>query len=301
MLTCAAAWPAHAADAKGKISKNFYRLPYDDGVAVDATNDYIGHGQSPAGDTGPMDIHAQAADQLIVAAAPGRVISVFDGNDDCGCHEDYGPCANMIRIDHENGERTVYLHIKKNSAMVDTGDCVVEGQPIAVEGDVGWTCGNGRSPVADVCLALVPDGAGDCGRHLHWFVQRLASNEFVNPMICNITGSFIVGGNTYEGSPCTPTSCADWHYVNLDASGLGDFSLYQAADSVVADSVAVSDSASLVMHAGTRVVLRPPFHIASRGHFRAEIGPCNTTTNAGCPAPVAVVGPAMDSRQEGAD
>jgi len=290
-----------AADAKGKISKNFYRFPYEDGAAVDATNDYVSHGSSPSGVTGPMDVHGQDADKVIVAAAAGRVTRVRDGNNDCGCDAAYGPCGNSIRIEHANGERSVYVHIKKNSAMVDTGDCVIEGQPLAVEGDVGFTCGSGREANVDICLGQVPVGAGDCGRHLHFFVLRTGSDEYMNPMFCNIAGNFVVGGNTYTGSDCNPSVCVDWTSPIINVSGFGNFDLFQANDSVVVDDVTVADSASVVLHAGHRVVMRPGVHIMPRGYFRAEIGACNDTPNAGCPAPSAIIEGPMTPAEEGAD
>ena len=82
---------------------------------------------------------------------------------------------------------------------------------------------------------------------------------------------------------------------------MGSFDLYQASDSVVVDNMTVADSASVVLHAGTRVVMRPPFHILPRGYFRAEIGGCNSTLNAGCPAPAAIVESPMSEYEEGAN
>ncbi|MBI1825367.1 MAG: hypothetical protein HY287_13575 [Planctomycetes bacterium] len=66
---------AQTSNARGKISRNFYRIPYVSGDYIHVTHDYVDHGNSPAGDTGPMDMNDTMANgRAIVAAAEGDVV-----------------------------------------------------------------------------------------------------------------------------------------------------------------------------------------------------------------------------------
>ncbi len=73
----------------------------------------------------------------VVAAAPGKVVRVIDNNnndDNCSssnCSQANTP-NNVIVILHDDADSTIsmYYHIKTNSAVVQEGDMVYEGQPI---------------------------------------------------------------------------------------------------------------------------------------------------------------------------
>jgi hypothetical protein len=248
---------------------------------VRITNDYVTHGASPSGILGQIDmIGISGPPYTLVAAADGEVIAVNDSRDDCGCDSAYGPCANAIRIMHANGEMARYLHIRKNSAMVTVGQMVQEGDPIAIEGDVGFTCGSGRDPVADICLASVPPGAGRCGPHLHWDVRRDSTGELLNPMICGIQGGVLVDGDEYFGNPCgTLSACLGVQIRSNEVhNGFGTFLVVQSEQSVTASTVTVSNFASLVYRAQDRIRLLPGFQAgAGNSYFRGEIGACNVT------------------------
>jgi murein DD-endopeptidase MepM/ murein hydrolase activator NlpD len=72
----------------------------------------------------------------VVAAAPGLVTGVTDtnGNDqNCSCTGS----NNVITILHADGSRSIYFHIKDNSAQVAQNDYVEEGQIIANVGSSG--------------------------------------------------------------------------------------------------------------------------------------------------------------------
>ena len=271
--------PDGHAQATGKLSKNIYRVPYANGVQVTINQDYIDHGSTPAGNTGPMDITATLAGQALVAAAPGTVTVVNDLLSDCGCDSAYGPCANSIRIQHANNEVSIYLHLAQNSATVIPGDVVSAGQVIATEGDVGWTCSpDGRSPTAGSCIPSVPAGAGNCGRHLHWEVRRVTTNELVNPMICDIASNVFVDDALYIAANCNPGNCGSDISTNgpITYSGLGSFGVFQASNSISNNGGFVTqDSASVVFRSGNRITLKPGFNAATNSYFRAEIGQCN--------------------------
>ncbi|MCP4567482.1 MAG: M23 family metallopeptidase [FCB group bacterium] len=278
VMTC-----INAAEIPGKISKNFYRIPYGNRVDVRINQDYIHHGETPAGGQGPMDLWAHLVDQPLVAGAAGIVIEVRDHLDDCGCNSQYGGCANFIRIMHANGERSDYVHIVQHSATVDSGDTVYRGQVIATEGNVGFTCGDGEEPRAGTCLDSIPDSTRNCLRHLHWSVRRVATNEFVNPMICGISNNIFQNMVSYTGADCSTTECdTDQDFtVYHNFSGYGTFYVYQADNSIQnSNTFEIQDSASVVFHAGSSITLKPGFHARSKSYFRAEIGACNSTLNA---------------------
>lgn len=53
--------------------------------------------------------------------------------------EGIGLNSNFIVIEHEDGTRAMYAHIKKNGAAVNIGDEIKQGQLIAYSGMVGQT------------------------------------------------------------------------------------------------------------------------------------------------------------------
>ncbi|HRX16777.1 MAG TPA: M23 family metallopeptidase [Spirochaetota bacterium] len=49
--------------------------------------------------------------------------------------------GNTILIEHEDGTIAAYFHLKYNGALVQKGDLVKQGQPIALSGSSGFTTG----------------------------------------------------------------------------------------------------------------------------------------------------------------
>ena len=84
----------------------------------------------------------------VFAAADGVVVYVRDGEFDrcaldilqarvvCPGYPNITP-ANRVIIEHADGKRSSYLHLKKNSILVTVGDVVVCGEPIALVGSSG--------------------------------------------------------------------------------------------------------------------------------------------------------------------
>ena len=74
----------------------------------------------------------------IFAAAAGTVNFVEDRQfDRCSRVESCSGNENWIRIEHANGFETRYVHIRRNSALVQNGQSVVAGQQIALMGSSG--------------------------------------------------------------------------------------------------------------------------------------------------------------------
>lgn len=69
----------------------------------------------------------------VLAAGDGKVVQVEMNHDGIGYY------ANVITIEHPNGVRTGYAHLKKDSAVVKVGDHVNQGQMIALSGLTGQT------------------------------------------------------------------------------------------------------------------------------------------------------------------
>jgi len=103
----------------------------------------------------------------VLASREGRVVEVevsFDG---------IGLKSNVLVIEHEDGQRSAYAHIQHGGALVNVGDFVKRGQPIAMSGMVGQTvfphlhfyvinqAGNSSIPIS---FAEVPDGVPLAGR-----------------------------------------------------------------------------------------------------------------------------------------
>lgn len=69
----------------------------------------------------------------VCAARAGRVVEVVVGHDGHG----YKWPNNKIVIEHEDGTRGHYLHLRKGGSFVHVGDRVAQGQVIAESGHVG--------------------------------------------------------------------------------------------------------------------------------------------------------------------
>ena len=109
-----------------------YKLPWRAGVQR-----FVAQGNRSF--TSHRDFHEYAWDFVmpngteILAARSGRVLKVDDGFDGIGLN------SNLIEIEHEDGQRSGYAHIRYRGALVKVGDLVQQGQPIALSGMVGQT------------------------------------------------------------------------------------------------------------------------------------------------------------------
>ena len=123
----------------------FYETAYYDHGAGSALDDwncgsvtYNGH---TGNDFGVGSWSGMDAGRDITAAADGVVIAAHDGEfDRCST----GACgsANNVTIEHADGKRTYYTHMKKWSVQVVVGEAVVCGQKL---GEVG-SSGNSTGP-----------------------------------------------------------------------------------------------------------------------------------------------------------
>lgn len=260
----------------GKISRNFYRIPYGNTAPVNMVNDYVTH-------NGAMDMRGTAvAAPFVVAGAAGMVTSMADGRNECGCNlNTFGPCPNFVTLRHANGEISQYLHMAQNSIFnlgINVGDNVVVGQALGIEGDVGFTCGSESPPRTGSCATTIPPGTGNCFRHLHWVVWREATGERVQPLTCGIDNNIYEDNGSYTAGACSSAGCPTFDTISATTlSGFGTFRVWQADDTVTASTLVTQNSASAVLHAGERVRLTPGFRARAGSYFRGEIGTCNFT------------------------
>ena len=75
------------------------------------------------------------------ASRRGRVVNMKMNSTTGGPSPAYRPFANFIRILHDDGTSSIYVHLKGGSAMVSKGQMVETGQVIAYSGNTGYTTG----------------------------------------------------------------------------------------------------------------------------------------------------------------
>ncbi len=296
------------------LSKGWYRLPYGEDWTGPANEDFVGMENNGAnnvfnnGHNGydaialPKQAWDSPTPHKIVAMADGRVVDVVDVFNQC---TDSGltDCNNRIWILHPNAEYSSYYHIAQGSARVAVNDCVVQGQHIADEGDVGWTSfGASQCDQPDDlnrpkrgCDGMQDPGGFAfpcCAVHLHFGVSTVRENipssgNQLIPRICGIDGHVIRPGITYgyNSGQCDSNdfTCAS---DDITLPGGGIFANIQdvvvAKKSITQTGSAVYQNSVIGYEAGERVSLNPGFKVVAGSYFRASIGTCNGP-DTGCP------------------
>lgn len=109
-----------------------YKLPWKSGIAR-----FVSQGNRSF--TSHRDLHLYAWDfwmpigTEVLAARSGTVKEVEQSFDGIGLQSNY------VLIEHVDGSRAMYAHIKKDSSVVKPGQKVVQGEVIAYSGMVGQT------------------------------------------------------------------------------------------------------------------------------------------------------------------
>lgn len=75
----------------------------------------------------------------VCAAKDGVVMRVVENNTRGGWSKKNRPYANLIVIQHADGTRTGYWHLRHNGALVNVGDTVKRGQVIGLSGRTGFS------------------------------------------------------------------------------------------------------------------------------------------------------------------
>jgi murein DD-endopeptidase MepM/ murein hydrolase activator NlpD len=93
---------------------------------------------------------------IVCAAREGIVVRIKQDGNKGGWNKKYRPFGNVIVIQHSDSSRAGYWHLQYNGALVNVGDTIKQGQPIALSGKTGYT--------------LFP--------HVHFIVWRSFNNQW---------------------------------------------------------------------------------------------------------------------------
>jgi murein DD-endopeptidase MepM/ murein hydrolase activator NlpD len=141
---------------KGTIKDNtsyVYALPYKPGKKYRVIQGYFSrftHKERAA-----LDFNMKRGDS-ICAAREGVITRVKEDGVRGGLNKKYRRDGNNIVIQHADGSRAGYWHLKHNSALVNVGDTVKKGQVIGLSGKTGY--------------AFVP--------HLHFIVWKFENGQW---------------------------------------------------------------------------------------------------------------------------
>lgn len=78
---------------------------------------------------------------LIYSSRGGTVVHSSDSSQEGGPSKAYIEKSNKIIIDHGDGTRALYAHLKFNSSRVKKGQVIKRGMPIGRSGCTGWCDG----------------------------------------------------------------------------------------------------------------------------------------------------------------
>ena len=75
----------------------------------------------------------------LCAARDGVVIRIKEDGDRGGLKRKYRAYGKYVIIQHSDSSRAGYWHIQKDGVLVNVGDTVKKGQPIALSGKTGYS------------------------------------------------------------------------------------------------------------------------------------------------------------------
>jgi murein DD-endopeptidase MepM/ murein hydrolase activator NlpD len=116
-------------------SSYVYALPFENGRSHRLVQGYFGifsHKERAA-----LDFQMKKGTQ-IAAAREGVVVRVKEDGRRGGWNRKYRKDGNFLIIQHPDGTRAGYWHLQHNGALVNVGDTVRKGQPIALSGRTGY-------------------------------------------------------------------------------------------------------------------------------------------------------------------
>ncbi|HET9431564.1 MAG TPA: M23 family metallopeptidase, partial [Chitinophagaceae bacterium] len=116
-------------------SSYVYALPFGNGQSYRLVQGYFGifsHKERAA-----LDFQMKKGSQ-IAAAREGIVVRVKEDGRRGGWNRKYRKDGNFLVIQHPDGTRAGYWHLQHNGVLVNVGDTVRKGQPIALSGRTGY-------------------------------------------------------------------------------------------------------------------------------------------------------------------
>ena len=118
------------------------KLPFEQGAEFECCQGIGGHTSHHHGSQNGFSWDFEMpVGTPVHASAHGRVVLVVDGHREGGFEEALKSKANAIWIDHGGGAVTTYVHLAHDSSLVQVGQLVAAGQPIAKSGNTGFSKG----------------------------------------------------------------------------------------------------------------------------------------------------------------
>lgn len=115
-----------------------YRLPYGDSVSFSVLQGY-GSRLSHRGPEFYTVDFGMPEGTLVYSAREGEVIALEDRYDVSCWTTHCDRLANYVEILHPDGTVGKYFHLQKDSVLVERGQRVARGEPIARSGDTGFS------------------------------------------------------------------------------------------------------------------------------------------------------------------
>jgi len=159
-------------------SQSPYVLPYSVGSTFLVTQGNCGNfTHTPGSDYQYAYDWRMPIGTTVTAVRGGRVFSLvesfFDGN---------GGGANFVTIEHDDGTYGRYIHMTRNGVLVELNETVIQGQPIALSGNTGFS----TEP------------------HLHFQIDSCLTTSCSLPTVFRNTESHpggLVAGRSYRADP----------------------------------------------------------------------------------------------------
>ena len=192
---------------------HFYPTAYKDHEGVDwncGTIRYDGHRGSDFGGGG---FAGMDEGRDVVAAAPGEVIFVHDGEFDRCTTGDCGGFGNHIRIQHADGKVTIYAHLKQWSILVAEGEIVECGHLLGEMGSSGNSTGPHLHFEVRIDDIAYDPFLGDCSNPPSYWMNQWVYDELPMPYCdatsppCNAVDT-LTCGSVVDARNDDPTSSA---------------------------------------------------------------------------------------------
>lgn len=127
-------------DPNEEVHNNKLNLPFLPGKSYSIIQAYNGSfSHTDAYSRYAVDFALKEGD-TVCSATGGYVVGIVKDYKDGGADKKWRDYANFITIyDAANNRFVQYAHLKQNGALVEIGDLIEPGQPIALAGRTGWT------------------------------------------------------------------------------------------------------------------------------------------------------------------
>jgi len=136
-------WRYHFHWTRGRMyvqhdSRTHYRLPFVRGQTYRVSQGYNGRLTHQGQDQYAVDF-AMPEGTVVCAAREGIVVDLKESSKTGGQDEKYKDECNYVSIAHADGTIGEYHHLKYDGVLVEIGERVTAGQPIALSGNTGYS------------------------------------------------------------------------------------------------------------------------------------------------------------------